>query len=280
MLIAGALLSVVCGLANSAAALLEKREMLHAGTGRRGLALLVLLARRPWWLVAMGFSVIAWASETAALGLAPVPVVTTLRSAGRGGLVIAGHQWLDEHFGRLELVALVLLTAGGILTAVSAATHPVAAPLSIADELLIAAISVALTVILARGRHSLGLGSAVGVLFVATGIYGKEIGDRIVRDGSSALTALLVTPGPWLMIVLGLWAISLLQHALTRANAASVAAVTTTISSNGLIAAGALLYHQPVASGTTVIPLVLGLIVSALGAAALATQHTRGSRKE
>ncbi len=72
--------------------------------GETGLRLLAALARRPLWLLAMALSAVAWVGEAASLALAPVPVVATLRNAGRGLLVVGGGRWLDEHFSRLELV--------------------------------------------------------------------------------------------------------------------------------------------------------------------------------
>ena len=270
MLIAGALLALVCGLANSAAAALEKREIMRVATSGRGLRLLLVLIRRRWWLSAMLLSVLAWSAEAAALGLAPVPVVTTLRSAGRGGLVFAGHRWLGERFGRLELAGVILLAAGGVLTASSvAAPNATAQPLSGITELLIAAVAAVLAGGFARSQSGLVIGAGVGILFVATGVFTKEIGDRFVRDGTAAITALLATPGPWLMLGLSVWAISLLQGAFKRANAASVSAASTTVSANGLIIAGIALYHEPLAHGGDIVPLLIGIVLSALGAIAL-----------
>jgi hypothetical protein len=271
MLIAGSLLALLCGAANSAAAALEKREMMQSKPSARGLRLLVILVRRPWWLMAMALSFVAWVAEAGALGLAPVPVVTTLRSAGRGGLVLAGHRWLDERFGRFELLGVAMLMVGGALTTSSVASgHSTSPPLSALAEVAVAAVAIVAAAALAATTSSgFVTGSAVGILFVATGVFTKEIGDRVVRDGAAGLIRVLITPGPWLMVALSVWAISLLQHAFTRANAATVSAAATTVSANGLILAGALLYHQPLASGANIVPLTIGIVISALGALAV-----------
>lgn len=273
MLIVGSLLALVCGLANSAAAALEKREVVQVGTAHRGLALLAVLVRRRRWLLAMALSVLAWVAEAGALALAVVPVVTTLRSLGRGGLVVAGHRWLGERFGRLELVGLGLLAIGGVLTASSVIAASVTAPpLSNLEEVLVAAVTALVAGMLARSRNGLVLGTAVGALFVATGVFTKEIGDAVARHGMAGLPAQLATPGPWLMVVLSAWAITMLQHALARANAASVSAANTTVSANGLILAGIVLYNERLATGTDLVLLVIGLALSAIGAVALASR--------
>lgn len=271
MLIAGILLSLISGLANSGAAFLEKHQMLVGDVSeRRGIRLLSALLRRPLWMLAMLLSVLAWLSETAALGLAPVAVVTTLRSAGRGGLVVAGHRWLGERFGRLELAGVAMLVAGGVLTSLSVATSHAPPPLSNVVELLLAAVSAVVAICLVRTRHAIGLAAATGVLFVGTGVFGKEIGDRVVRDGAAALPALMATPGPWLTVILGASGIIVLQRAFTRSNAASVSAITMTISADGLIAASVVLYHQPLARAGAALPLLLGIVISTLGGIAVA----------
>jgi hypothetical protein len=271
MLIVGSLLALACGLANSAAAVLEKREMVHDAPKARGARMLLTLARRPMWIAAMVLSEGAWLAEAAALALAPVPVVTTLRSLGRGGLVFAGHRWLAERFGPLELVGIALLLAGGVLTAVSvSSTSASQPPLSDVVEVLVAAGAATIAAGLARGRSGAIMGAAVGVLFVATGVFTKEIGDRVVRDGLRGIVPVLLTPGPWMMIALSVWSITLLQHAFVRANAATVSAASTTVSSNGLILAGVFLYHEPLATGADIILLVAGLAASTFGAIAIA----------
>jgi len=271
MFFLGSALALICGLANSAAAALEKREMMQVGVGERGLALLATLFRRPWWLVAMALSLLAWAAEAGSLGLVPVPVVTSLRSLGRGGLVLAGHRWLGERFARAELFGVIMLALGGLLVASSViAKHVTSPPLGDLTELVVAVALALPAALCARSRSGVLKGAAVGILFVATGVFTKEIADRFVRDGLSAVPELLITPGPWLMVALGAWSLSLVQHAFARSNAASVSAASTTVSANGLILAGVLLYGQPLASGAGFVPLLIGIGLSAVGAVALA----------
>ncbi|MGH2835704.1 MAG: hypothetical protein ACRDLT_05665 [Solirubrobacteraceae bacterium] len=280
MFFLGSALALICGLTNSAAAALEKREMMQVGVGERGLGLLATLIRRPWWLLAMALSLLAWTAEAASLGLVPVPVVTSLRSLGRGGLVVAGHRWLGERFTRLELSGVALLGVGGVLVASSVIGSGAAAPpLSDLTEVLTAVVLAVPAALFARSRSGILKGAAVGILFVATGVFTKEIADRVVRDGGAAIVKLLVTPGPWLMIALSVWSLSLIQHAFARANAASVSAASTTVSANGLIMAGVLLYHEPLAHGTTLVPLVLGIVLSAVGAVALAGEELSALRE-
>ena len=270
MVILGSILAVVCGVSNSAAAVLEKLESVRA-TERSGLRLMGALVRRGWWLLAMALSVVGWVSEAFSLALAPVPVVTSLRGAGRGTLVLAGHRWLGERFGRLELIGVGLLVAGGAVVTVSAAGGSIPhQPLSNVTELALGAGAAVLAAVLSLSKRGLVAGAAVGVMFVATGVYTKEIGDRFAALGLAAVPALAATPGPWLMIALSVWSIGKMQGAFRQANAASVSAANTTVSSNGLIVAVAALYHEPYPGGLMLVVMVVGLIVTAAGAVALA----------
>ncbi len=270
MLIAGIILALVCGLANAAAAAIEKRESVRL-RGRNGVRLLAQLLRRGWWLMAMGLSVLAWVSEAAALALAPVAVVATLRSTGRGGLVLVGARWLGERFTRRELVGVVLLAVGGVVVAIFAGgAGPPERPLSNAVELELAGAILVLTLILRLSRRGIVAGAAVGVLYAATGIYTKEIGDRFARVGLHAVVGLAASPGPWLMIAMSVWAISVTQAAFRRANAASVSAASTTVAGLGLIFISAGVYSRPLAAVSSAVPFALGLVLSAAGAVLLA----------
>lgn len=280
MFFLGSAFALICGLANSAAAALEKREMMQVGVGSRGLALLAILVRRPWWLVAMALSLLAWTAEAGSLALVAVPVVTSLRSLGRGSLIVIGHRWLGERFARIELVGVILLLVAGVLVASSVVTSGAAnPPLSDLTEVLLALTVAVPAALLARSPSGILMGAAVGILFVATGVYTKEISDRVVRDGLGGAAGVLLTPGPWLMIALSVWSLSLIQQAFARANAASVSAASTTVSANGLILAGVLLYHQPLATGAELVPLVLGIVLSAIGGVCLAGRELYSPRR-
>lgn len=282
MLIAGSLLAVLCGLSNAAAAAIEKRESVRA-PGGAGLRLLSQLVRRGWWLVAMALSVVGWVSEAAALALAPVSVVASLRSTGRGGLVLVGHRWLGERFTKRELVGVGLLVVGGLVVAFSAGGNgPPELPLSNLVELELAGAVVGAALLLRLSRRGVVAGAAVGVLYAATGIYTKEIGDRVARLAWGAVPGLALTPGPWIMIALSVWAIGVTQRAFRRANAASVSAASTTVSGLGLIFLSAVLYERRLVPLSLAVPFAIGLLMSVVGALLLAVgsvdrDHTAGS---
>jgi hypothetical protein len=293
MLVIGSLLALLSGMFNAAAAALEKREGMTTGQGQRGWRLLAALARRPAWLLAIGLSALAWVGEAASLALAPVPVTATLRNAGRGLLVVGGARWLKERFTFPELVGVVLAGAGGIITAISVVNSGVQRRLLSnltqllvgAGCMLVAALVAALSRWLAgEGRHApkdkvvspnreksagLIMGAAVGVLFAGTGVFTKEVGDRFAVYGLGGLKPVLLSTGTWLMVVMSVWAQSLIQQAFRHANAASVSAVNACVASLGLIGAGFALYGEQLPKGADAVMLVAGIVVSLGGAALL-----------
>ena len=280
MVLVGSLLALISGMLNATAAWLEKREGMRTATARTGLRLLAALARRPAWLAAMVLSALAWVGEAASLALAPVPIVATLRNAGRGLLVVGGGRWLDERFSRLEIVGVALASAGGIITAVGAAHSTVVRkPLSNWTEIAVGATCMprrraGRLAFFPLGQRpgrapaqaaGIATGAAVGLLFAGTGVFTKEIGDRFAIYGMGGLTAVLPSAGLWLMVLMSVWAQSLLQQAFRRANAASVSATNASVASLGLIGAGFVLYHQDLPGGAGAGLLLGGVVVSLAG---------------
>ncbi|MGH9106831.1 MAG: hypothetical protein ACRDZX_13570 [Acidimicrobiales bacterium] len=289
MLVLGSLLALVSGTLNSAAAALEKHQGMRTPTEREGMSLLAALAKRPLWLFAIGMSGLAWVLEAAALASAPVPVVATLRIAGRGLLVVGGGRWLDERFTVWEVLGVALASAGGAITAAGAShvrtSHK---PLSNLTELMVGAGCVLSAILVSRGAAWLAgtgrrgaapsgrstrrtkaggvaMGAAVGVLFAGSGVFTKEIGDRFAVYGVGGLTSVAASAGLWLMIAMSVWAQSLIQRAFRRANAATVSAANATVASLGLIASGFLLYGENLPRGLYRFMLVGGIVVAIVG---------------
>lgn len=271
MVIVGSVLALLCGVLNGVAAAVEKHESLRADSAVAGVRLLARLVQRPPWLAAMGMSALAWVAEAASLALAPVPVVATLRSSGRGLLVVAGGRWLGERFGRTEVAAVVLATAGGVVTAIGTSGSAVSrTALSLADQVVVAALAAGVAFAISRWRSGVALGASVGVLFAATGVFTKQIGDLFASDGWGAVVPVLASLVPWLMITMSIWAQNLLQDAFRKANAASVAAANAAVASVGLVVAGFLLYGEPFPAGAHAGALVAGLAVALTGTVLLA----------
>jgi hypothetical protein len=299
MLVLGSLLALASGMLMALAAALEKYEGMRTALTSKGFALLAALSRRPLWVVGILASALGWVVETASLVLAPVPVVATLRNAGRGVLVPFGRGWLAERFGRAEMTGIVLTILGGAITAFGASGAATRRqPLGDLTLLEVAAGCAVFAAIVAEVSRriaddlpgggvagtnlesprskaaGIAAGAAVGVLFAGTGIYSKEIGDRIALHGLfGGVGGAFVTPDPYLMVASTIWAQSILQQAFRRANAASVASANASVASTGLIAAGFALYGQHTDGTIGRIALFGGIVVATLGTIMLAASR-------
>jgi drug/metabolite transporter (DMT)-like permease len=288
MLALGSLLATVSGMLYVTAAILEKREGMMVLATHRGWRLLAVLVRRPAWLLAIGISAVAWVAEAASLALAPVATVATLRNAGRGLLVVGGGRWLNERFSRWELVGVALAAAGGAVTAIAGVDTSVSRrTLSNLDQLTSGAGCALVAAVIAWAGSACGrravdgpgngrrkktgvlLGAAVGVLFTGTGIFTKEIADRVAVEGAGSVGLIVLSPAPWMMLLMGAGAQNLLQEGFRRANVAAVSSAAAATASLGLIAAGFALYGERVVHTAFVVALSVGAAVSLLGTALL-----------
>src|ERR1035437_3384607 len=109
-------------LGSIAAGTFEVSYLLLAAQARRATtavrpdaAFLGRLARRPWWLVAMGLNGVAFVLELAALRRVPLLVVQPLLSLGLVGLVVGARLFLGERIGRRQMIGVVLVGGGGAL---------------------------------------------------------------------------------------------------------------------------------------------------------------------
>jgi drug/metabolite transporter (DMT)-like permease len=270
MLVAGILLCLFSGLAIALAAALEKREGMAVAGGVQGFRLLAALVRRPWWLVAMGVSVAAWLAQAGGLALVPIAAAATLLAAGRAMLVVLGIRWLGERFGRLELTGVGLATVGAVAAAGTAGTHPARLELSNLVQLAVGAGALVIAFAVTRRKNGVALGAGAGVLFAATSVYTKEIGDRVATHGLSGIVLVLAGPSLWVMLAFNVLAQSYLQTAFRMMNAATVSTTNTAVSMNGLIVCGFALYGESLPSGAGGALLILGILASAAGASLLA----------
>lgn len=287
MLILGSLLAVVSGMFYVTAAIVQKREGMQVLPAHKGFRLLAALVRRPAWLLSVVISVVAWVAEAVSLALAPVATVTTLRNAGRGFLVVGGRRWLNESFSRWEIAGVALGGAGGALTAIAGVHSTVSRrTLSNFDQLAtgVGCCLAAMGVVWAgsslgqravekspEGRwHASGVlfGVAVGLLFAGTGVFTKEIADRVALHGAAAFELVVVSPAPWMLLLMGIWAQNLLQEGFRRANAAAVSSASAATASLGMICAGFTLYAERPLGGAFRL-LAAGAVISLLGTSML-----------
>lgn len=272
MLLIGAAIAVVTGIAYNAAAALQKREAVQV---EPGLGLLASLVRRKAWLAATTLSLVAWVGQVAALALAPVAVVVPLLSIGAAVLVVLGVRYLHESFRAPELLGVAMIVIGAAAAGASEAGATAGrTPLSTVTQLAVAGIALACSALALLRRTGTAYGAAAGFSFAAIAIYSKEVGDLFAERGLGAIAPLLKTPAPWLLVVMSIGGLTLLQAGFQRANAASVMAALTVPEAIGPLIAGFALYHERYPLGARAIILPVGLLAAIAGSVVLA-RHGR-----
>src|SRR5438105_3708170 len=247
MALIGTLLAVGSGIGYGTSAALQKREASKKRVPLRKL-LLALAKRRPW-LLAMLLEALSWGAQVIALSHAPVAVVIPLLQLGTGVLVVIGMRWLGERFGWMEMAAVGVIVVGSAAAFTSAGTKVSRTSLGVIPQVLIGLVALAAASLALWRRLGITYGIAAGFLYAGTTIFSKEIGDAFTTRGAGAVPRLAASPAPWMLIVLTIVAAAFIQAGFQRANAASVVAAMTSIDTAGPILAGFLLYHEPYPSG-------------------------------
>lgn len=270
MRVIGVALAAAAGLMFAASATLQKKEAVQVETSR-GVGLLSSLAKRSGWIGATILGLLGWTAEAAALSLAPIAVVMPVMGCGIGVLVVLGVRWLGERFGLRELVAILLVGAGGTSAAILASGPVVRRPLSAGALLAVGAVALICALIAGRRRTAVGFGLAAGFLYAAVAVYTKEIGDRFAEHGLHAIASLFAGPVPWLLGGSAIVALGSLQAGFQRGNAATVTAAMTGPEILGPILAGFLVYHEQHRTGAAEVLLLISAAV-VVGGIAIATR--------
>jgi len=270
--VSGAVLSLAAGAGYSLAAALQKREALRVDATVT--TILGHLARRPIWLLAMAVDALAWATQAAAMALAPVAVVLPLLGAGSALLVPIGTKLLGERYRGGEIFAVLMALAGASAVAIAAGgVEPARAALPERVLLAVAAVSAGGAFLASRSRSGVAFGTTAGLLYAGTAIFTKEVGDRFAEEGAHAILTLVTSPTAWLFLLLGVAALAFVQSGLKRANAAAVVSAMTAVATALPVLAGFLLYGEKLPRGGAGALLAFGLLLSLAGMITLARRH-------
>jgi len=270
----GLAMAVLAGMGFSVAAAMQKHEALRFDEAP--FRLLQRLARRWLWLAAMVVDVGSWVAQATALALAPIAVAVPLMGLGTALLVALGVIALHERFTVGEVLAIGMTVTGASGAAVaSGRSLPARASLDPWVQVGVATIAIVASFAIARVRSGAAYGLAAGVLYAASAVFTKEVGDRFAVLGWGAVGELAKSPAPWLLIPLGLIALAYVMSGFRLANAAAVLATLSAVDSVGLILAGFLLYHERYPVGGAGVLLAASLVTSLMGIVLVARQSSR-----
>ncbi len=212
---------------------------------RRPVASLRLLFASPRWLVGFAVGLAGWALYVAALRLAPLSLVQAVAAGGIGLLALLVERTIDTRLSRSEwggvgTAVLGLLLLGLSLTGGARATGHSGAAAAVGTWILVSAVVAALAAgpLAPRLAGGAGFGIAAGTMYAAGDVATKAA----VAGGIAVLFTVAV------LTCHGL-AFAALQLGFQRGGALATAGVSTLFTNALPIAAGALVYAEPVPGG-------------------------------
>lgn len=242
-----------------------------------------------WWTIGFVLAFFAWAMQVAALKIAPLSLVQGALASGFVVLGFAAERWFGFNVGRREWLGIVLTTAGLALLAVTASASNTGG--NHARYALGAAIAFAAALVLCGTLLLLGhrvdrmngyrgplLAAASGLIFTVSHIGIKALIHNVsLSRPSSVLNA-------WIPIVVAAFVVAFFTSArsLQLGPAVPVIAITTAVGNASAIAAGVVVFGDPLGSNSILVALRIASFALVVIAAALlpAPTRTAGAMKE
>jgi drug/metabolite transporter (DMT)-like permease len=253
----GLALALCCAVVALVGFLFKQRGATHAPTVRlrHPLRSIVALFANRWWTLGIIVATTGWFFHVAALSLAPISLVQAVIAGGLVLLTPLADRVFDLPTTRRDWIGVAITAAGLALLATtlghsadSAHRHYDAPTLWIYVAVLsVAAAACCLT--LAGGRRTpsgawLALGA--GLLWGASDVTIKAGSNQLIHDGLLALA----TPEALVITVLSLIGLVISARSLQIGPAVAVIAITSAAANVVTIAAGAIVFGEPLPDGT------------------------------
>lgn len=231
----------------------------------------LLIASRAW-LLGFGMETVGFSLYVAALALAPLALVQSVAAGGVGILAFATSRIERRSLSQREVTGSVLAVAGLALLAASlTGGAETSAKGSLAEALLwLGAIGGTAALVFTTGRAffqpGVSDGIAGGLLFAA-----GDISTKLSTEGGGRLVFVIGMVAGYLL------GTSLLQIGYQSGAALTVAGIATLLTNAVPIAAGAVLFREPLPSGSLGVVRVVAFGAVTAGAILLARPQGRAS---
>ena len=211
-----------------------------------------------WWTIGFAAAIVAWLLHIASLSLAPLSLVQAVLAGGFVFLAVLAERFFGFKLGKRQWAGLVMTTAGLAFIALTAgeisgetADYPLPAMIAfqgglVAIGILLVASPKARSV--GEGKRGLMLGMAAGLLFTVTHVAIKALTGA--ADGGIEN---LLSPGLALVIGGGIAAFFASARSLQLGDAVPVIAVTALAGNLSAIAAGMVVFGDPIGESPLVV---------------------------
>jgi drug/metabolite transporter (DMT)-like permease len=266
----GAASAAVAAMLYALSTVLQKRQAERVEAG--GLGILLALARRPAWLLAIAIQVLGLGFHSLGLTRAPVALVQPIVASGILFVVLFAFLFLGERPRLREMAGTVLLLVGMALLVHE--LHGSAAIQRVAGQDLALALGscAALIVVLWSGVRVLPLGSGIAAVALSSAAgLGQGMSDSMNRlvgawlapDGGWVPSAPIALAALGLFVAFGLQGLATAQNALRVHRANTVVPCIVAMQLLVPIAMAQAVYGQDVAVGSS---LALGIAAAATAA--------------
>jgi hypothetical protein len=271
----GLLLALACSLVASVGFLLKQRGAVGAPAveWRRPWASTVALFANRWWTLGIIVAMGAWGLHVAALALAPISLVQSVIAGGLALLTVIADRVFGLEVSRREWVGVAVTALGLTLLAAtlgdtgkSAHGDWEPAGLTLYCGVLTAAAFAAATAVRADPPHAGPvLGLAAGLLWGASDVAIKALSARLPDLGG----LVLLHPLALAILLLSLTGLVVSARSLQLGPAVAVIAITSAAGNVVTIAAGPIVFGEPLPDGPLQIALRIIAFVLVCAAAAL-----------
>lgn len=209
------------------------------------------LASSPWFAAGWGIAAVAWFVHVAALSMAPISIVQAVLAGGAVTLAVMAQRLFGDAVEPRQWLALLLGGAGLVLLVLTVphfsgdhSGFEIGGMLGFEGGLTLVAVGLALGHRSERfaGRSEITLAAVAGILFALAGVAIKGL------TGAGGVS--IVVLGPWvaLTMVAGIGAQYAAAAALQRGGAIETIGLIGLIANAAQIAAGVLVFGDPLAA--------------------------------
>jgi hypothetical protein len=224
-----------------------------------------------WYALGIAVAMASWGLHVAALALAPISLVQSVIAGGLVLLTVIADRAFGFEVSRREWVGVGLAAAGlaflaATLEGTAESAHSDYEPGVIATYVALGAAAGIVVAAIAPGRHHAGVlfGASAGLLWGASDVSIKGASDSL-GDG---LAAVLINPLALTILVLSLVGLLVSAKSLQLGDAVPVIAVTSVTANTMTIAAGPIVFGDPLPDDS--LGLIARLLAFALVIAAAA----------
>ena len=282
---AGLVLSLLTAFVSVVGFLLKHRGAVESPPieGRHPVRSSLALFRSRWYVLGLAVAIGSWGFHVGALALAPISLVQSVIAGGLVFLTLAADRLFGLPVTRREWAGVALMAAGlaflaATLNGTGDSAHAGHSTGTLALYVgVVAALGMAAAVIGWGARSGATLVAAsAGLLWGASDVSIKALSDFLGEDG----ILVLVHPLALAILVLSLVGLTVSARSLQAGDAVPVIAITSTAANVSTIAAGPIVFGEPLPDDPLGLALRLLAFVLVIAAAALTPPPVRAPRPE